>query len=291
MATTKRVKPTNTKTLTVPYKRGKLVYVNPAELVMQDQVRTVTNEKDDAEFFESIKLHGVRTPIQAREVDGKYLVTFGHRRTTAAVKAELAEIPVYVVDTLQEEVIALQLVENLQRSDMTLMDVADGVWKLYNSDAGGSAKLTGAMIGKGKAWVSKMLLLSAPGKAHSVARRLMAADKLGDIEMAYLICQVEAIDKPAAEEIATNIDTETRATVKAKLQALRGDNPEAGEGDDEGGEGGEGGKDDDEPIFSAQVLAFIQRVVTDATVKPADMGMKKAALDAIRIALDSTPAF
>lgn len=291
---TKRIKPINTKTLTVPYKRGKLVYVNPSELVMEDQVRTQHNEKEDAEFFESVKMYGVRTPIQAREHNGKLLVTFGHRRTATAVKAKLAEVPVYVVDTLQEEVIALQLVENLQRSDMSLSDIADGVWKLYNGDAGGSAKLTGAMIGKGKAWVSKMLLLSAPGKAHSIARRLMGADKLGDIEMAYLICQVEAIDKAAAEEIAVNIENETRATVKAKLQALRGQHPEAEQDDPEDDpEAGsdKGGKGEDEPIFSAQILAFMQRVITDVTVKPADMANKAAALAAIREALDITPDF
>lgn len=268
---------------------GELVYVAPAKLVMKDQVRTEVNEKDDKELLESVKVHGILQPIIARKVGGDLVVIAGHRRTTAALAAELKSIPVYVTSVEDSEVTARQLVENLQRSDMSLADTADAVWNLYNDAANGVAKVVGEMIGKPKSWVSKMLLLSAPGKAHSVARSLMARDKLHDIELAYLICQLEELDKAAAQEVGENIEKETRATVKARIAALESRKPAKPEGDGEGGDGdGEGngdGEGDDSDAFTVEVLTFLQKVVTEATVQPSDMPAKKASLAAIRAML------
>lgn len=265
--------------------------VNPATLVMNDQVRTETDEKADKELQQSIASLGVLQPILVRRVEGKYHVIAGHRRTAAAIAAGVKDVPILCTTVDPEAIPALQLVENLQRSDMTLADTAEGVWKLYEGPANGVAKVVSEMLGKTKSWVSKMLLLNAPGKAHSVAKSLMARDKLHDIEMAYLICQIEAIDKAEAEAIASNIENETRATIAAKLKAVQKASGKTGN-EGEGGEGDEGGEPGDDtppeevgPIFTVEVLTFMQRVITEATVKAADTPAKTAALAAIREAL------
>lgn len=266
--------------------QSELRHVPPGDLVMQDQVRTESDERADSELVESIKLYGVMLPITAREVGGKLIVNDGHRRTAAAIVAERATVPVYVTTITEEEVTARQLVANLQRLDMSLMDVADGVWKLYNGPADGVSKVVAGMLGKTKSWVSKMLLLSAPGKAHTVARGLMAADKLHDIEMAYTLCQIEEIDKDEAQAAGLGIEEHTRATLKRLLDDLSGGasaTDEKGEGD--GSNEGEPAA----PLLSLDVLTFLQRVVTEATVSAADMAVKKRALTVLQKLLADQP--
>lgn len=269
---------------------GTTVWIKPDRLVMSAQVRTadIREDKSYKDFLASIKLHGVMQPIIARKKGAEYHVIAGHRRTTAALDAELDKVPVYVSEVTDDELIARQLVENIQREDMTLADIADGVWRLYNGPADGVARIVAEMLGKSKAWVSKMLLLSAPGKAHAVARSLMAKDKLHDIEVAYLICQVEELDRPSADTIAENIDTETRATIKARLAALQtaaGKAPKAAaEGD---GTGEEPGPDDDTQGFTVEEWTYLQRVVTEAVAPPADMAVKKRVLAIIKGGLEA----
>lgn len=226
---------------------GVMQWVSPAKLTMNAQVRTTpADEKSEKEFMESIEQFGVMQPVLVRPgPDDTFIVIAGHRRTAAAKALELSTVPVLVSDASEEEIKAMQLVENIHRAGLSLHDTANGVWELYNSAGGASVVLTAAMLNKTKSWASKMILLSAPGKAHTVARSLMAQDKLHDIELAYLICQVEEINKDVAQTIGKNIENETRRTVKAWLDQVRaqakpdadanpdlaGEEPEDGEGD------------------------------------------------------------
>lgn len=270
-----------------------LMYLDPKSLGVTAQARTDVDAKADAELLESVQMYGILQPILAREVAGKKVVIAGHRRTAAAIEAGLPVVPVLVGTADDEMIVALQLVENLQRSDMSLRDVADGVWDLYNGAAGGSAKLVGEMLGKTKSWVSKALLLSAPGKAHSVARKLMAADKLYDIELAYLICQVEALSKDAAEGIANGIENATRATVRKVLAALKEDaDVQEGVGTGEGSASGdEGQQANTEAVdtFDLDMLTFIQRAVTDYVVSTSGMDVKRRTLAALAQAIFEFP--
>jgi ParB family chromosome partitioning protein len=74
---------------------GELLNLDPAELVLQDNVRTDPVLGKD--FIESIAT-GVRLPLYAvRAADGTVKVRDGQRRMLAAREAALASIPVYVV--------------------------------------------------------------------------------------------------------------------------------------------------------------------------------------------------
>lgn len=208
--------------MAAPKTGGSLQWVSHEQLTTLPQVRTEANPKADQELQESIAQFGIMQPLLVRPKDGGgYVVVAGHRRLAAATALGLTRIPVLCREVEGDELVAQQLVENIQRAGLSLADVADGVWTLYNGAGGGSAALVAAMLSKPRPWVSKMLMLSAPGKAHSVARSLMASDKLGDIEMAYLICQVEEVDKGVAQNIGKNIENETRETVRAWLNQVR----------------------------------------------------------------------
>lgn len=201
-----------------------LVHLNPSLLVMNKQVRVEANEKADVEFLASVKKHGVMTPIQARMVGDKYHVVSGHRRTTAAIAAGHETIPVYVTDVADAEILSRQMVENIQREGLSLNDTAQGVKALHNGPGGGLATYTAERLGKSNAWVSKMLLVAGGDKAiptAQITQKLLAADKIGDLESAYLLTRLEAVNPIAAQEVADNIENETRASIKKRLAAVK----------------------------------------------------------------------
>jgi len=74
---------------------------------------------------ESIQQYGILQPIEVSpRGDGLYDVLVGHRRFDAARQLGLPTIPAVVRDTTGKERIFLQLVENIQRQDLSFTDKA-----------------------------------------------------------------------------------------------------------------------------------------------------------------------
>jgi len=207
----------------------------------------------------------------------KRYINSGHRRTRQAIAKGLESVPVHYTDIPPTDMQATHLVANIQRLDLSLAEVADGVWDLYNGPADGVASLVAEMLGKTKSWVSKMLLLSAPGRAHTTARRLMANDKLHDLDIAYTICRIEELEKDVAQEVAANIENETRSSVRKKLAELQKKSPQPNDDDDAGDVISEGLNDDEQqPQFngerlSDETLLFLRRLLSDVSVAPGDL--------------------
>lgn len=67
-----------------------------------------------------------RPPCSKWESDGSYTVIIGHRRLAAAKMAGLNEVPCAIVDMSPQEQIATMLLENMQRSDLTVYEQAQG---------------------------------------------------------------------------------------------------------------------------------------------------------------------
>ena len=93
---------------------------------------------DLSELTESIKAKGVLqnltvVPMELVDPDatvklgpGFYTVLIGHRRAAAAKLAGLTELPCVIVEMSQEDQLATMLVENMQRSDLTIYEQAKG---------------------------------------------------------------------------------------------------------------------------------------------------------------------
>lgn len=65
-------------------------------------------------------------PYDNGSMDGYYRVVIGHRRLAAAKLAGLTEVPCVVSDMGMQEQVATMLLENMQRSDLTLLEQAQG---------------------------------------------------------------------------------------------------------------------------------------------------------------------
>jgi ParB family chromosome partitioning protein len=72
----------------------------------------------------SIKQYGVLEPIIVRPVNAHYEVVVGERRYRAAQQAGLDEVPVIVRDYSDDEVMEINLVENVQREDLSAVEKA-----------------------------------------------------------------------------------------------------------------------------------------------------------------------
>ena len=93
----------------------------------QDQPRTQFEEEGIRELADSIREHGVLSPIMVRSVeDGHYQIIAGERRWRAAREAGLSEVPVRIVIADDKTALELAMVENLQREDLSPIEEARG---------------------------------------------------------------------------------------------------------------------------------------------------------------------
>lgn len=76
------------------------------------------------ELANSIRAQGIIQPIIVRRQDDRYEIIAGERRWRAAKMAGLKEIPVVVRDLSDQAVVAIALIENIQRQDLNIIEEA-----------------------------------------------------------------------------------------------------------------------------------------------------------------------
>ncbi|MCR5676331.1 MAG: ParB/RepB/Spo0J family partition protein [Lachnospiraceae bacterium] len=95
------------------------------------QARKKFDEDKLNELAESIRKHGVISPILVAQKGDHYEIIAGERRWRAAHKAELKEIPAIVKNDLSEqELDVISLIENIQREGLNSIEEAKGYKKL-----------------------------------------------------------------------------------------------------------------------------------------------------------------
>ncbi len=133
-----------------------------------------------SELAESIKAQGVIQPIVVRELSsgpgGKvmYEIVAGERRWRASQEAGLADVPVVVRELDDRTVIAMALIENIQREDLNPLEEAQSLQRLIGEFSLTHAEAAEA-VGRSRAAVSNLLrLLELPPAIRALleARRL-----------------------------------------------------------------------------------------------------------------------
>lgn len=93
------------------------------------------NLGDLTELTDSIKAKGVLqnltvvpywSPVHKRVISGLYTIIIGHRRHEAAKLAGLTELPCVIAEMTPQEQLETMMVENIQRSDLTVYEQAEG---------------------------------------------------------------------------------------------------------------------------------------------------------------------
>ena len=175
-----------------------LEMLDPTTLTIEVNVR-----KDaalTADFIASIKEHGVMEPVIAhRKDDGTVHVLMGQRRTRAAVEAGRDSIPVMIIESPEEaERIVTQVVENIQRAELTEADEADAYHQL--SLIGVSAAQIAKKTGRTKTTVEGAL------KAKASEAGATALGKGCTIEEALILAEFESDEEAIAELEAVIMD-------------------------------------------------------------------------------------
>ena len=90
-----------------------------------EQPRRDFDEAALSELAASLKLHDMIQPVTVTKLaGGKYRIIAGERRYRAARIAGLKDIPVYIRETKDSQLLELALLENLQRENLNAMEIA-----------------------------------------------------------------------------------------------------------------------------------------------------------------------
>ena len=124
-----------------------------------DQPRRDFDPEELEELAESIRTHGIIQPLTVREMpNGYYQIIAGERRWRASRLAELAEVPVVVVEADDKKAMELALIENLQRTDLNPVEEAMGYDALIREN-GMTQEEAAARVGKSRPAVANALRL------------------------------------------------------------------------------------------------------------------------------------
>lgn len=118
---------------------AKVIELNVKDIVTDpNQPRKHFNEDSLEELASSIEKHGVLEPILVRLVNNKYMIVAGERRYRAALLLNKETIPAIVINPESEsQVREIQIVENLQREDISPIERAKAIYEYLKPYANG----------------------------------------------------------------------------------------------------------------------------------------------------------
>ena len=147
--------------------------------VKMDDIRPNPNQPrrdfdDDTlqELANSIRQIGLVQPITLRDMgDGTYVIIAGERRWRACQRVGLTTIPAYIRTVDDENMMEMALVENIQREDLTAIEVALAYQSLIEQYSLTQDKLS-ERVGKNRATIANYLrLLKLPASVQVALRK------------------------------------------------------------------------------------------------------------------------
>jgi len=157
-----------------------------------DQPRRYFDEEALDELAASIAQRGVIQPIIVRPLaPGRYQLVAGERRWRAAQRAQLHEIPALIRDLGEREVMALALIENLQREDLNPIEEARAYQRLAEEEGLTQAEIA-RMVDKSRSHVANfqrllvlpetvITLVEEGGLSMGHARALIGAENAEEL--------------------------------------------------------------------------------------------------------------
>ncbi len=127
---------------------------NPRKLFDVSEIEALSN---------SIKLRGLLQPILVRRISGssnQYEIVAGERRWRAAQIANLHEVPAIIVNVDESEALEIALVENIQRTNLSPLEEANGFHTLIDQH-GYTQEEVAQIVGKSRSQVANTLRLLA----------------------------------------------------------------------------------------------------------------------------------
>lgn len=155
------------------------------------QPRRDFDEQSLNELAASIKLHDIIQPLTVSKLaNGKYQLIAGERRFRAAKIAGLTDIPAYIRQANDQQLLELALLENLQREDLNAIEIAIS-YKRMMEELNHTQEQVAERMGKERTTVTNYLrLLKLPPDIQLAVRN-------GNLSMGHAraLVNIDTIDK------------------------------------------------------------------------------------------------
>ncbi len=173
-----------------------------------EQPRHKFDETKLAELVESMKTHGVITPLVVRpRAEGGYFLIAGERRWRAAQRVGMHNIPVVVQDVDQAGAFERALVENLQRADLGPLEEAAAFQRMIDELHYTQDKVA-ERVGKDRSTIANALRLL---KLPAPVRQMVDDERLSMGHARALL----ALEDPLAIERAARTVIDKALSVRA----------------------------------------------------------------------------
>ena len=150
------------------------------DIIVGENVRTKIDEESLKGLAASIASLGQQTAISVRpdpEQKGKWIIVTGERRYRAMQSLGKTEIKA-IIDN-GENIRVKQLVENIQREDMNLLDIGLAL-KTYIQETGSTQEQVATLIGKSRRFVHRALsVVDLPDAVKELCTRNILRDATG----------------------------------------------------------------------------------------------------------------
>lgn len=123
-----------------PKEKSRPVQTTTSNYISIDKIETnpyqPRNEFDEealANLIASVKIHGIIQPITVNKIGpDTYRIISGERRFRAAKSIGLKEVPVFVREAGDQELLEMALIENIQRADLNPIEIAISYQRLID---------------------------------------------------------------------------------------------------------------------------------------------------------------
>lgn len=209
------------------------------------QPRQIMDQGDLQELADSIIAQGIIQPIVVRPSNSQqFEIIAGERRWRAAQLAKLEHVPVIVRDIPDEAAIAMALIENIQRRDLTALEEAQALQRLMHEFCLTHQQVATA-VGKSRSAITNLLRLLSldetvqqllyqhqlemgharallslpPTKQQAIARKIIA-QSLSVRDTERLVKSSNEFHKPSTTASNAITDTELTAWQQELSEAL-----------------------------------------------------------------------
>lgn len=182
------------------------------------QPRTNFDELRLEALAASVEAQGVIEPLIVSahpEKPGRYMLVAGERRWRAAGMAGLKRVPVVVRELSAEQRLAVQLVENIDREELSVLEESRAVVRLIGF--GRKPKEVASMLGKTQAWVSLRRKIADNQELLEV---FVTEGLTRDAETLTMLVDLRKQDSAAFDEMHRT-ERVTRAAVRDALELAK----------------------------------------------------------------------
>lgn len=184
---------------------------------------------DLTELIDSIRAMGIMQNLTVVPLDDqweKLRIVIGHRRAAAARLAGLTEVPCVIIEDMSEQdQVATMLLENIQRSDLTITEQAEGFQMMI--DMGDSVAEVSRKTGFGETTIRhrvKLLELDQEvlrdKQSQMKMTDLILLEKIKDPERKDRVLKIWGGDSNFALRVESEVEAEKLAETKAKAIEL-----------------------------------------------------------------------